>query len=332
MKERTKLITKEDIYPQIKRGRLKKDPITIENYLGDSKALLKISALEEHWDTVFYRFISATDDYLANSLAIAFRDSFLAPYWDHIVVQRSNREKPLFIKSLKMLAGFLHTFLKRYLATPNLNIHCISELFRGEEFPEHIDADPTKYTAYCMQIFFEEKLNWVNIRPFLDLDELEEAQDLQSYYMTYIQEGRKFIKNMNPEEILTFWCNAFTMIGTMETIAPETERQNKMCRFLWKLTSAFLYHPKNSTLPKLIKHDHDIMEIYQVLTQIYPFLKSTTKALQEIRLSRSCWILWFPYQECSFDTCCFLQCTTESCAHHVAARRNRNLSECKEKE
>jgi hypothetical protein len=307
----------EKVYSHVKRGRTKKDPIVITNVLGESKARLKISATQEDWETLWAFFLdkgfSADEETLAR-LGIAFRNSFLIPYISEITMPKDDLQKEN-IEEIKMLAGFLHAFFKQYLVLSQADIPCVSLVLRGDYFPKHIDADdPTACTAYCMQMLLSEDLDWLNIRPFIDINEVEKAQDLQSFYITYIQDGQKLIRNATPKMIVDFWAYS-TPVELGESTGPVTKIVEDIFRIFWKMSHAFLYHPDNSYVPTQIKRDRDILAIYKIFLQIYPFLQSTSEVLQNIRLHSHSRTRPFPYEECSFDVCSFLDCGTDRCAY-----------------
>lgn len=317
MKKKSKPKTMKKEYPHITRGRTKKDRITVENFMFESRILLKISASLEDWRTLRASIplygTQSYKDYLAR-LGKLFWLHFIIPCDGEITTKRASQRERMNV--LKMFAGFLHTFFKECFARPDVNIPCVSRMLRDDHFPEYMSInDPVGWTAYCMQLLLGENLRHSTLLPLANIGDVETAQDLQSFYITYVQDGQKLIRKTKPEKIVDFWNDAFINVTLGFGTAPVTRSVEDVFAFYWTLAHAFLYRPGASYFRPQLECYQDILAIREILLQTYPFLRHIDETLEKYQKGIHHQFDQFPFVGCSLENC-----GTKSCRHKDAER------------
>ena len=212
-----------DNYPKIYRNRNKPEIIRIINFLDGLGIKLEIKASEDDWrkllgySTGIHSFtrkevdiknipLQFLEDQAKQAKGIklihgkfkellceGFEHNFLWHVAGVIDGKPSDFKKNI-IKSLKIEATLLHEYFDAYKNIEDIpgNIEKIIPGFALRMQTGQID--PIACSAHCMQAVYGKIADYIGLKPFPTLEDPNAQDDLQSFNITYIVDGRKLVK------------------------------------------------------------------------------------------------------------------------------------------
>jgi hypothetical protein len=237
-------------FPKISQ-RSAKDPIAITNFLGDTKIRLEITTTKQDWKNLskYCRQYSNSDS-RSTKFESAFIHSFVMPVIEDID-KHTPQFKKSFVTDMKLFAGILYKLFS----------YCLNDLKKLPEFLRWITEVPilrghvrmfcSKYdnakydnakrlTAYCIEAIYGHCIKGFNLKSPFDLHIGEmKNQDLQSFYIRYIHEGTKMIKD-NYDHAIAFFCYSLFR-GYPKLFEQEININKNVVRFYTLLHLAFMH-------------------------------------------------------------------------------------------
>jgi hypothetical protein len=217
----------------IDRKKIGRNDLSIENYFGDLFPRVTVRASNEHWQRLLQYYqqqCNKTDPETAkHALGEIFVSSFLLP----AVCSKTNfiEYQRMAMHYLKILSGFYHKFFKhclREMSKENLPLS-VKAVEEDKDFKTWAtDKDPRDYTAYCLQDAFGSVMTRFRLKQFIavhddsdshnivdadDVHNIRDAQGSDSFFVTYIHEGQKWIDASSPDDIVRFWYEVHDRIA-----------------------------------------------------------------------------------------------------------------------
>lgn len=251
-------------YPLIKDSKTSKGLITITNYFGNNKIRLQITASKEDWKLLWSLWEKGNDDSITNLVGADFVTSFMSPLskklFDDKRIDRWN-----FIFDMKVLSAILYDFFS-YCFKINQLSEYIEKIGNDELLKKGGKPDSLSYTAYCIQSIFHS---------LVEKYKLKEFEGSESFYITYILEGRKLIDADNKIFTEFFICLPLIGMNQIKAIIPQNEYAAKL---LIDMREAVFY-------PKIPKEriNNTIESIHNIFKKLFPFFENRESIIGAFR-------------------------------------------------